>query len=163
MGVWNPGIGVVAEAAVGLKAARGAFVCPRVANFVAVEEVQGAVLAGDRGERLKGGAGAAADLVGVRGTIHGCVVRGVFFGRDLRVALRCGVPDLIRDRDGFHDDGAVATPGGEGHGVDEDGFVLVGRVEGVVQGGGKFDEFFREFALDHGAVCKEAMPDGVAR
>ena len=115
---------MVAEPAVGLEAAGGAFVGPGVADFVAVQEVEGAVLGGEGGDGAAGGAGPGADLVGVfGGGIGGLVGLG---GCGLAWDSGCGsgcrlgsrLPDLVGNGDGFHDDGAVATPGGEGHGVD---------------------------------------------
>jgi hypothetical protein len=147
-----------------------------VADFVAVDQVEGSVLGGEGGDGAEGGAGAGADLVScdfTHGGFEGARFGGAGFGGagfglglggafGIGVGFGGGLPDLVGDGDGFHDDGAVATPGGEGHGVDEGGLVLVGGVEGGVEGGGEFDELFGEFAFDDDAVGEEAVADGVA-
>ena len=127
---------LLAEFAVGHEGAAGALEGPEVAGFVAVDQLEGAVLLGEGGE----GVGGLVEVGGV----------GAAEGGELGV-----------EGDGFEDEHAHAPPHASGHGVDQAALVFVGWLPGFVEVGGDLGVLLGGFAFDGGELGVKAVSLGV--
>ena len=134
--------------AVGEEAFEGAVVGTCVADLVAVEEVEDALLVGIVDEGLEG------EGVGVV-FVDGDAGREGLDGEGVLLA------DDVGEAGGFHAEGAGAPPNGDDHGVDEVALVLVEGFEVGVEVYGQVNEGFGTLRLHDGEAGQEAVAAGV--